>query len=144
MAKLLTAIRDTLLAREDFNYPLDGRIFDRRAPRGTPFPYVTLRRVSSNNEYDLAGETDSGQWVVQLQIWTTDPAQCETLGEPLRQVFSGKRGLIGLGDSEVFLKGSTLERDDDDDERPVDASDVWKFVRTLDFRMTFAQARAPA
>lgn len=138
---LLSAIRDAFVLDAAVRDLVQQRIHAERAPAGTPLPYITLTSVTTTHEYDLEGEIDVLESVVQVDVWAASVTERDDLAEATRRILSGvrKAGASRLGSSahNALVLGSTIERDEDSSEAPVDASDAWTFRSSRDYRMNW-------
>jgi hypothetical protein len=134
---LLAAIRDAFVLDAAVRDLVQQRIHAERAPAGTQLPYITLTAITTTHEYDLEGEIDVLETVLQVDVWAESFTVRANLAEATRKLLSGVRAKVGSSAHWALVLGSTIERDDESSEAPVDASDAWVFRSSRDYRINW-------
>jgi len=136
------AIRDHLLSNMKINDAVNGRIYLGHVPKHTSIPQrlIIVTDFDRTPIYHLGGETGVASSLVQIDIYATDPGgqrfignNSDSIGEQVRQTFSGFRGLVG----QVFFSSCLLEKDSITTQSPERrGSDAWRRRRSMDFEIT--------
>lgn len=136
------AIRDKMLSNPKINDAVNGRIYLGHVPQNTTIPQrlIIVTDFDRRPHYHLGGETQVSTSSVQIDVYATDPGGYEfigngssSIGEQIRQTFSGFRGLVG----QVFFSACLLERDSTTSTAPERrGSDAWRRRRIMEFDIT--------
>lgn len=130
------AVRDWLIGDVQIVNKVSNRIYPNKIPQEIKSGIcIVLNRISGNHEYDLSNELGIRRFIYQLDIYgdiDTRPAEVEATNELIRLRMSGYRGQLN---DDVFCHGLFLQGDDEEAERPVDASDIWQFRQGFDFEI---------
>lgn len=104
-------------------------IFYGYAPSGTPSPFIVYQQIDSIPEHHQGGDSGMGRTRIQIDCYSTDADQTETLAHAVRRALDGYRDSIGS----TFINAITLENRLDGMEGPSDGSEIRTFRSTLDF-----------
>ena len=80
---------------------------------------------------------------IQFDCWTDTPEATDLIAEALRVSLDNYRDYLGAGESAVFANQIHLDDDSDDVAEPIDASQVGKVGRRVDFLITHEESVTP-
>ena len=129
------AIRDWLLSDAAIANKISNRVFPGKVPQGESFPAIVLQKISRSHEYHLTGELGIGSEMIQVDVYDRGRNarwSVEYIAELIRLRMSGYRGQLN---ADVFCHGATIERNNEVNERPADASDEWIERESMDFQV---------
>lgn len=124
---------------EDFtallNALVGGEIHWRQQPiLQDSFPYINLTLVSSPSDYDLDGQTEFREAVVQVDAWDVKYSGAVTLSRSIHSALSGFRGVQGVTEiMGIFAEG---ERDIEGEIPQADGLST-VFGRSQDYRVAY-------
>ncbi len=131
------AIRDHLANDPDVAALVEGRIGPNRAATSRKLPYITYQLLSQNRNYLLSGSSGHVVANVQIDVWSKDAVECDTLASAVRMAFDGFYGV--MGDQSVNVKGSTITGPSTVFDPPVDGSQGGTFRLTLEVQIGYIE-----
>lgn len=135
----------TLADNTNVRNKLSNRIYPNRVPqdRKRDFPRSIITVIGGNPEYHLTGPISDLQKTVQVDVDATTQKEASEIADVIRgeiefsSSVSGNQtwGSEAIGESVVM--SCTVENERDQQFPPEDASDIWTFRRSIDYRVTF-------
>lgn len=125
-------LRTHLLADVTVAGLIGTRMYPRVLPQGAALPAATYRVVSRTHAPSLGGVTTSGLCRIQIDVFASLEATATSVAEAmlsrLRSLSAGQQ-TIGAGTRVTDVE---IEGPRGDAEPPVDGSDEWRYVQSLD------------
>lgn len=145
---LRRAIYAALLADPRVQFLVDSRIAPAQGqgrsvklPAGLTPPAVTFRVISNVPGRVLGGPSGIAMARVQVDSWSLDLGQCETMNEVLREVVTGFRGSL----QDIAVTGAWKLDEYDHAEEPAADGDRPLLRISTDYRLMYRESRsAPA
>lgn len=112
-------------------------------PNSPPEKYIVIGQISKVPARHLGGGSGIARVRIQFDCWTNTPEATDLIVEALREAMDNYRGLLGVDASQVFANQIHLDDDSDDDAEPINASQVGKVGRRVDFLITHEESVTP-
>lgn len=91
-----------------------GRVYYRTAPQNVTEPYLTYQVIDATTEHHQGGSSGMGRTRLQVDSYSTDADEVESLATAVRMAVDGFRGTS----NETFINNATLENKIDGIEGP--------------------------
>ena len=116
------------------NTNAEGRVYPMRAPQGTPYPYIIVRKASGEEGLDLAGSADRLEEAdIDITIAGLDYASARRTAEQVRDHLHGFRGDMGDQTKTPVRHCRKTSDNDASEPRRGDSSDEWVHEVSLSF-----------
>ncbi len=132
------AFRDHLANDPDVAELVGERIGPVRGATSRALPYITYQIISQSRDYHLGGPSGHLVANVQIDVWSNDAVEADTLAAAVRRAFDGFYGV--MGDQAVNVKGATVTGPSTDFEVPVDGSQGGTFRVTLEVQVGYIES----
>jgi len=127
--------RDT--AQKQVRQIIEDRIYTGRRPQGVDKPWISLSYGDVQREYTLAGEYDSTQSTVDVEIHSPNRRLTLLAWQGVRQALTSFKGSIQVRQSTITIGGCTVESESETlPDEPQDGSSDFDFVYLGQFRVT--------
>jgi hypothetical protein len=123
-------LRTYLLAQSSITTLIGQRLYLSRIPLPGTYPCVSYRRVSGGHFHDLQGSRGYCEAAIEIEVWSDDSEEVESVGDAIRQKLQGFVGTMGS----TTVKRVTLDDEQDSFLPPIEGSDTG--VHRTTFRYT--------